>query len=243
MKINNLLIVSLLVIGFLTHCTTMKKMAGKIVGTSFLSLEETIEESMIRPAIYENDIYWEGKKVGTAQFLAAAKGFASLKDAFDEDKRKLTQIYEVVTFKTFPQTLNVVSVPSCNKLEKPHEDRSRFFQGIAASDLAGIQKFTIGEISKPISASCKDCTTDADRKRGETKECARVEKEYFTIFFNFEKNNVILQERETNIGSISKGMNYEERWAEVARDWKTWDGKPAIEMLKSNIKAASKPAK
>ena len=51
-----------LILALSIGCATLKKVAGKIVGTSFLSLEETIEESMVRPAIYEEDIYWQAKE-------------------------------------------------------------------------------------------------------------------------------------------------------------------------------------
>lgn len=220
----------------LGQCATIKKMVGKVTGASYLTLEETIEESMERPAIFEEDIYWQGKKVGKAKFLAAAKGFAGLKDAFDAEKRKLTEKYEVASFSAFPETYNTISVPACNQNEKAREEKSMFYRGIAAIDLAGKEKFTIGDLSRPETASCIDCSTEDDKKKGNSKLCARVKATYFTIFYNFENNQVYLSDADMSAKSLSAGMNYEETWAEITRDWKIWNGKPAIEMLNPDLK-------
>ncbi|TGK54249.1 hypothetical protein [Leptospira bouyouniensis] len=226
----------------LAQCVTIKKMVGKVSGTSYLNLNETIEESMERPAIFEEDIYWQGKKVGKAKFLAAAKGFASLKDAFNAEKRKLTEIYETASFKAFPQTYNSISVPACNEKEKEREEKSMFYQGIAALDLNGKEKFTIGEISRPDGVSCSDCSTEDDKKKGISKQCANVKNTQFTIFYNFENNQVYLGEADESIKSLSAGLNYEESWSEKARDWIVWNGKPAIEMLKADTSPSMQQA-
>jgi hypothetical protein len=233
-----------LILALSIGCATLKKVAGKIVGTSFLSLEETIEESMVRPAIYEEDIYWQGTKVGKAKFLGAAKGLASVSSIGDEESNNLRKVIEEVSFKTFPETYNVIGVPSCGKT-KEREEKSSFYQGILSKDLNGKSKFTIGSIARPESATCEDCTTEEARKKGITNMCTKVNKTYFNIIYNYDKNQVILQEKvkgdiSKSLDSLSKGLNYEEKWAELARDWKAWDNKPAIEMLSADSKTPAK---
>lgn len=230
MNKKKLILIGLLISGLSIGCATLKKVAGKIVGKSFLSLEETIEESMVRPAIYEEDIYWQGTKVGKAKFLGFAKGLAAISDQGDVEAKTIAKKVEDSVFSTFPKTYKEVSVPACGG-SPARLQKSGFYQGILSSNLNKKEKFTIGEVMRPNFAVCKPCGNSS---------CPEVDATFFKVVFNYDKGQVLLKEEDPNLSDdLSSGMNYELKWADMARDWKAWDDKALITMLNESTSTNS----
>lgn len=120
MKNKTLLVLIGLVL--MTACTSLKSGLKGVTGINTLSLEETLELSKERPAVYETDVYYKANKVATLRKIGILDlGLKVIGDDATESRDKRIAYYRTLKANNFIPS----GIVSCNKDGTPEQQMER----------------------------------------------------------------------------------------------------------------------